>query len=181
MDKKKFVRMEFLGAIFVFCFGMLAKHALILSEGDVWSFFISSVNNSAWEQMKPFTFPFFIWSVIELAVLRLSVAQFIASKVTAFYIYWALGLFYMVMYTSFFEGMWRILLFAGLFVIILVGHLISYKLFTKVNAIKGFFIPSLVALAIFIIMFVIFTPYAPHGALFYDSTANTYGLFAISQ
>lgn len=179
MDKRKFVGMEFLGAFFVFGFGMLAKYALILSQGDVWSFFISSINNSAWEQMKPFTFPFFIWSVIELAVLRLSVARFIASKVTAFYIYWALGLFYMAVYTSFFEGIWRILLFAGLLIIILVGHLISYKLFTKVKIIEGFFIPSLVALAIFAIMFVLFTPYAPHGALFYDSTAGTYGLLAM--
>ena len=110
MDNKKLALMEFIGSAFVFSFGMLVKYAFILSEGDVWSFFISSVNNSAWEQLKPFTFPFFIWSVIELAVLRLPVIRFVPSKVAAFYIYLALGLFYMAVYNSFFEGLWRILL-----------------------------------------------------------------------
>lgn len=179
MGNKRLVGMEFLGSIFVFLFGVLVKYAFILSEGDVWSFFISSVNNSAWEQMKPFTFPFFIWTVIELAVLRLPVARFATSKIVAFYIYWASGLFYMAMYTSLFEGLWRILLFAGLFVIILIGHFASYKLFTKVRTIGGFFIPALVALVIFIAMFILFTPYAPHGALFFDSNAGSYGLASV--
>lgn len=176
MDKKKLALMEFFGAVFVFAFGMLLKYAFLLSNGAVWSFFISSVNNSAWEQIKPFTFPFFIWSVIELAVLRLPVARFVPSKVVTFYIYWAAGLFYMVMYNSFFEGLWRILLFAGLFVIVLVSHYISYKLLTKAKIISSFFVPSLVALVLFIAMFIFFTPHAPHGALFYDAESGIYGL-----
>lgn len=179
MEKKKLIRMELFGAFFVFLFGMLVKYAFIFSDGAVWSFFISSVNNSAWEQMKPFTFPFFIWSVIELAVLRLPVARFAASKTVAFYIYWASGLFYMAMYTSFVNGVWRIILFLGLFVIIFIAHFASYKLFTKANVIGGLFVPSLVALVIFIAMFILFTPYTPHGALFFDSTAGAYGLAAI--
>ena len=100
MYNKKLAFMEFIGSAFVFSFGMLVKYAFILSEGDVWSFFISSVNNSAWEQLKPFTFPFFIWSVIELSILRLPVVRFVPSKVAAFYIYWAAGLFYMAVYNS---------------------------------------------------------------------------------
>ena len=80
MYNKKLAFMEFIGSAFVFLFGMLVKYAFILSEGDVWSFFISSVNNSAWEQLKPFTFPFFIWSVIELSTLRLPVVRFVPSN-----------------------------------------------------------------------------------------------------
>lgn len=176
MYNKKLAFMEFIGSAFVFSFGMLVKYAFILSEGDVWSFFISSVNNSAWEQLKPFTFPFFIWSVIELAILRLPVVRFVPSKVAAFYIYWAAGLFYMAVYNSFFEGLWRILLFVGLFIIILVSHYISYKIITKAKIISSFFIPSLVALVLFMAMFIFFTPYAPHGALFYDAINGGYGL-----
>ncbi len=171
--------MELFGAAFVFLFGLLVKYAFILSGGEVWSFFISSVNNSAWEQMKPFTFPFFIWTVIEIAVLRPSAAGFVTSKIAAFYIYWAIGLFYMVMYNSLFEGAWRALLFGGLFVIILAGHFASYELFTKAKGIEGFFIPSLAALVIYIAMFILFTPYPPHGALFFDVTSGAYGLDAI--
>lgn len=176
MNNKKLAYMEFIGSAFVFSFGMLVKYAFVLSEGDVWSYFISSVNNSVWEQMKPFTFPFFIWSVIELAILRLPVIRFVPSKVAAFYIYWSAGLFYMVIYNSFFNGLWRILLFIGLFIIILISHYISYKIITKSKIIPSFFIPSLVALVLFIAMFIVFTPYAPHGALFYDSISGGYGL-----
>lgn len=178
MSNKKLAYMEFIGSAFVFAFGMLVKYAFTLSEGDVWSYFISSVNNSAWEQMKPFTFPFFIWSVIELAVLRLPVVRFVPSKVAVFYIYWSAGLFYMAAYNSFFDGIWRILLFVGLLVIILISHYISYVFITKSKVINSFFIPSLIALVMFIAMFIVFTPYAPHGALFYDSTADGYGLSA---
>lgn len=179
MDKKKLIKMELFGATFVFLFGLLVKYAYILSGGDVWSYFISSINNSAWEQMKPFTFPFFIWTVIEMAILRPSVAGFATSKIVAFYIYWAFGLFYMVMYNSFFEGVWRALLFGGLFIIILFGHFVSYELFTKAKAIENFFVPALAAIVIFIAMFILFTPYTPHGALFFDAASGTYGLAAI--
>ena len=41
MYNKKLAFMEFIGSAFVFSFGMLVKYAFILSEGDVWSFFIS--------------------------------------------------------------------------------------------------------------------------------------------
>lgn len=179
MNNKKLVFMEFVGAAFVFSLGMLMKYAFILSDRAVWSFFISSVNNSAWEQMKPFTFPFFIWSVIELAVLRLPVVRFVPSKVVTFYIYLAVGLFYIAVYNSFFEGIWRILLFVGLFLIILISHYISYKMITSSKIISSFFVPSLVALVLFIAMLIVFTPYAPHGVLFYDTELGIYGLNSI--
>lgn len=166
MVNKKLAFMEFIGAAFVFSFGTLAKYAYTLSGGEVWSSFISSVNSSAWEQIKPFTYPFFIWSVIELAVLRPSVVRFVPSKTAAFYIYWAAALFYMAAYDSLFKDVWRVLLSFGLFIIILAFHYASYKIITKSKLIESFFVPSIAAIIIFIAILIFFTPYPPGGALF---------------
>lgn len=179
MKKQRLFKMELLGAAFVFLFGMLLRYSLYLSDGAVWSYLISSVNGSAWEQMKPFTIPFFIWCIIELAVIRPSLLKFITSKIIVFYAYLCAGLFYMVLYTAIAEGAWRLFVYAGLFVIILLSHICSYKLICSRAKTEIYIIPCLAALVIFVWMMIIFTVHPPKAALFFDTFTGTYGLDAI--
>ena len=166
-----------IGAGVIFAFGLIIHYSYILSGGTVWSILISSINNSAWELLKPFAIAYITWIVIELSVLRPSLLHFICAKVIMLYIFAFAVIIYSLCVGHFVDSfLSEIIFMGGILIIITAVQIISYKIYDSKVKIEIFWVPLFIALPLFCIMILFFSLYPPHFIVFRDLDSNTYGL-----
>lgn len=170
MTQVRLVRIEIGLAVLLFGFGLIMDFSPSLSHGATWSQFISGVNNSPWERFKPFILSFMVISLLEMGAVRLSVVRFVTVYVISLYVYTISGLFAAVLYGA---G-WSY--YIAVFVVGLICRLGAANfMFTKKKP-QCLFIPALIALSLYFLMFLFFTPCPPHTPLFYDAVTGKYGI-----
>ena len=167
----------FVGAAVVFVFGFVLHISYITSGGTVWSVLISSVNGSAWETLKPFALAYIMWIIIELSYLRPSLLHFVCAKIIMLYFLAFLFIAYCLIVRNFIDGLFcKILFYCGIYAILCVVQLLSYRLYKSAVRIELFYVPILLSLFLFCVMILLFSVYPPHFVPFYDFEFDIYGV-----
>ncbi|MDD6489717.1 MAG: DUF6512 family protein [Clostridia bacterium] len=167
----------FVGATVIFVFGFVLHISYITSGGTVWSVLISSVNSSAWETLKPFALAYIMWIVIELSYLRPSLLHFVCAKILMLYVFAVLMIVYCLFVRQFVNGIFaEVLFYSGIYAILYVVQLLSYRMFKSPVKTEIFYIPILLSLFLFVFMILLFSVYPPHIIPFYDFKADIYGV-----
>ena len=166
----------FIGAAVVFAFGFVLHISYITSGGTVWSMLISSVNGSAWETLKPFAIAYIMWIVIELSYLRPSLLNFVCAKILMLYFMAVLMIVYCLIFSGFVNDiLYEIIFYSGIYLILCIVQLLSYRMYKSDLKIELFYIPILLSLFLFCFMILLFSVYPPHFIAFYDFKADIYG------
>lgn len=173
LNQRKLIKIELLLSAAMFGFGILMSFSPTMSGDTVWSRLVAGVNHSPWESFKPFMLSFVVFSVAVLGGARLPLARFVCVYVFCLYAYTGLGLFAAVLYSG--TTPYNLAYYIAVFVSGTVCRLTAASLmFSKKNR-DFFFIPALAALALYILMFLFFTPCPPHTPLFFDNLSGKYG------
>lgn len=169
-------KFEIIGIIIV-CICAPLLHFTYEWSGD--NFFVglfSAVNESVWEHTKIIYFPFLVYSIIELALLKPDFRRFFAAKTISLAFLTLITIVFFYTYTGMF-GVEEILLLDIIctFVWIALAFLISYGLYFSGFELEKYVLFICVLFFAQFAMELLFTPLAPHIPLFMDPGTGTYG------
>ena len=172
-------KLSILGFFIISIIGTILHFTFDFSGNNILVGLFSAVNESVWEHLKIAVMPTFIWTIIELVILKYRQDNLWASlliKIVTIMLTITLGYY---IYTTFTGGhiTWvSILLF---YIAIFLGQFFSYR---EINAkkikIEYEEISKYLVIIIFI-MFLFFTFLPPKLNIFKDEITSTYGIFDI--
>jgi hypothetical protein len=136
---------------------------------------IAAVNESVWEHLKLGFWPALFYALIEYKYLRKPTNNFLFAKVTCLYLIpiSITALFYL--YTTFVEDM----LVADIAIFILavvIGQVTGYCLLSRRKLPECLRALTIVALAISVLVFALFTFFPIHLPIFRDPISGAYGI-----
>ncbi len=172
---RKILVLEIIGTLFIIFLGTALHFTFDFSGRNLLVGSFSAVNESVWEHLKLPFWPALLWMLIEVYPLRKAVSNFFAAKVigTVVMIVIIPAVFYA--YTAFTEEILAVDI-ATFMIAVIVGQIISYRLFKKVKPSKRTETIALIVIALIAIIFVAFTFYPPHLSIFQDSNTGQYGI-----
>ena len=171
----KVLALEIAGTLFIIFLGTALHFTFDFSGRNPLVGSFSAVNESVWEHLKLPFWPSLLWMLIEMYPLRKAVSNFFAAKTVGTIVMIVIipAVFYA--YTAF-SGEILAVDIATFMVAVIVGQIISYKLFKKGKPSKRTEIVALIVIALLAIVFVTFTFYPPHLSIFRDSNTGQYGI-----
>ena len=175
LPSKKVLIYEVVGTLFIIFLGSAFHFTYELSGRVAVVGAFSAVNESVWEHLKLPFWPSLLWMLIEIFPLRNAVSNFFTAK--------AIGTIAMIViipavfyaYTAFTEEILAVDI-ATFMIAVIVGQIISYRLFKKGNSSKRTEMIAIITIALLAIIFVSFTFYPPHLSIFQDSNTGQYGI-----
>jgi hypothetical protein len=172
---RRVLALEIAGTLFIILLGTALHFTFDFSGRNPIVGSFSAVNESVWEHLKLPFWPSLFWMLIEMYPLRKAVSNFFSAKVigTVMMIVIIPAVFYA--YTAFTEENLAIDI-ATFMIAVIVGQIMSYKLFKKDKPSKRTELIALIVIALLAIIFVAFTFYPPHISIFQDSTTGQYGI-----
>ncbi len=175
MKDRKVLALEIVGTLFIILLGTALHFTFDFSGRNPIVGSFSAVNESVWEHLKLPFWPSLFWMLIEMYPQRKAVGNFFTAKVigTIMMIVIIPVVFYA--YTAFTEEILAVDI-ATFMIAVIVGQIISYKLFKQGKPSKRTEIIALIVFASLAIIFVAFTFYPPHLSIFQDSTTGQYGI-----
>jgi hypothetical protein len=175
LERRSIFRYELAGMVFIILLGSALHFTFEWSDNQPIVGVFSAVNESVWEHLKIAFWPALLYLIFEYRYLFKKSNNFFLAKTSGIYAIMIIipAIFYS--YTIFFEE--NLITDIGSFIFaIIIGQLISYRLLTFKKIDKIFDLISLVALAILVLAFVIFTFYPPQIQLFQDPNTGGYGI-----
>jgi uncharacterized membrane protein len=174
-EDRKILALEIAGTLFIIFLGTALHFTFDFSGKNPIVGSFSAVNESVWEHLKLPFWPALLLMLIEIYPLRKEVSNFFAAK--------AIGLIVMIViipavfyaYTVFTEEILAVDI-ATFMIAVVVGQVISYKLYKKDTPSKRTEIVALIVITLLAIIFVTFTYYPPHLSIFQDSNTGQYGI-----
>lgn len=157
----------FLGTALHFTFDFSGKNPIVGS--------FSAVNESVWEHLKLPFWPSLFWMLIEMYPLRKVVSNFFTSKTIGTIVMLAIIPTVFYSYTAFTEEILAVDI-ATFMIAVLIGQIISYRLFKEGEPSKRTEIIAIIAIVVLAVVFIVFTFYPPHLSIFQDSDTGRYGI-----
>ena len=175
MKDRKTLALEIAGTLFIILLGTALHFAFDFSGKSPIVGSFSAVNESVWEHLKLPFWPSLLWMLIEMYPLRKAASNFFTSKAigTIVMIVFIPVVFYS--YTAFTKENLAVDI-ATFMIAVVIGQVISYKLFKKGKPSKRTEIIAIIVIALLAIIFVTFTFYPPHLSIFQDSNTGRYGI-----
>jgi hypothetical protein len=172
---RKVLALEIAGTLFIIFLGTALHFTFDFSGRNPLVGSFSAVNESVWEHLKLPFWPSLLLMLIEMYPLRKAVGNFFAAKTVGTIVMIVIipAVFYA--YTAFTEEILAVDI-ATFMVAVIVGQIISYKLFKKGKTSKRTEIVALIVIALLAVIFVVFTFYPPHLSIFQDSNTGQYGI-----
>lgn len=178
-DKKQhtFLTMERCGVFFVYLSAVILHFIFDWSKSSVIAALFGAVNESTWEHIKIFAFPYAAWSLIELLYIRtLEFKKFVAAKTLSLYfLIFSIPIFFYTYSSIIGKNITIVDILSGLLLTIMTFY-ISYTLKTKCENIGRYYRISLFLLCIYYIAHFFLTALAPHFFLFKDPITGGYGI-----
>lgn len=172
-DKEKLLILEFIGIIFVVITSVILRFSYKWSSGAMWAIILGSVNNSVWENTKIILISYVFWGIIELMILLPPLRTFVVAKtITIYFLLTATITFYSLAYSNF----TFIIKSLGTIIFIFTSSMISYYLISKTKMLFKVFDIAIVFLALFSIIYFLFTALPPQSKIFQDPLTGTYGI-----
>lgn len=173
---KKYLFAERLGAGFVIISSIILHFIYDWSDGETLAALFGAVNESVWEHMKIFTFPYVVWSFIELFTLRPVFKRFVAVKgLTLYFLLLSIPTFFYT-YTALIGHSILVVDILSGFLLTIMTFYISYRLATGFPNIDRYYRLSLFLLILYYITYVFFTMSPPKIFLFRDPVTGGYGI-----
>jgi hypothetical protein len=171
---------EMWGILFIVLLGALLHFTFELSGGWRPLGIISAVNESVWEHLKLVFWPALIWSIVEFFFVRRQSQDarpnFMFAKAIGA---WLMTLVIVVIFYSYtaFTGDSILVVDLSSFVIaILIGQIVSYKLWTCLKVSRVFNLFGWAMLIIGVVLFAVFTFFPPVAGIFQDPVTGGYGI-----
>ena len=177
MDRKRRILLvEVIGTVFIIFVGSALHFTYALSGNNSFAAFFSAVNESVWEHLKLAFWPSLFWLLIAMVPLKNIVGNFFAAKAVGAYVMvlFIPAVFYS--YTSLTAESIFAIDIATFIVAVVVGQIFSYKLYKRRKSPRWVTIVAIIAVILLAIIFVAFTFYPPHFAIFQDSQTGNYGI-----
>ena len=177
MYRKFQFRMELIGIPFTYAVGILLHYSFILSNSYILTIFFGSVNESLWEHIKVFAFPYIIWSCVELSFVRRSFKKFVVAKICGLY---TLILSMTLAFSAYFGfvgkyNFWILDVVISL-CLIFISYFVSHELLISKWHLEEFFVVAILALAVFLSMYLTFSVIPPEINFFWDYRNSIYGI-----
>lgn len=176
MNKGTYKKLELAGVFICFIFWFLLYNFNTFQNELLIKILFSAVNNSVWESFKLFLFGYLLWSGIELCWARPALKKFIVTKTLLLYI---VGVSYCLIVPCIFILGFDFTLITHcicIFTASVLFHYLSYKSVSNKLNLEILFLPCLLMLVFFAIIYVSFTPYPLKYSAFFDFTTGCYGL-----
>ena len=167
MPNKKYLLLEICGGLFTAAASVFMQHLYSLSGKELIGILFGAVNGSVWEACKTLLLPFFIWSLLESLIYRMSICRYTASKTISLYL---LGVMYIVFRQTPLDP------YLAAAVSLISAILLSIILYISPLPLQKLFAPSLLLLFLFISLYFALTPFAPHFKVFRDPATGLYGI-----
>ena len=176
MKKQAVALSEAAGCVFIYAVAVLLHYIYPLSRGSALSILLGAVNESVWEHTKIFSAAYLVWSVLQLCWLKVGFHRYVTVKCIGLYTLIGLiaGCYYA--YTAFTgKSVLLVDILTSLAAVVLTQAL-TFLLETGDNRLADYFMPALMLLMLYYLMFFSFTAYPPKIELFRDPVSDTYGL-----
>lgn len=176
MDNKKLVKIEIAGVLFTYFSGIFLKQASKIFDFNVWTIIFGAVNNSLWEEMKCFAFPYLIWACIEFCMIKPPLRIFTVSKSTGLYAIISLFIIQFAFSFVLFDNSFDLIKIMTELIWCIIAHYVSYKILTSGTDVNDIFILSIFMIILFLSMYLSFTVNPPHFKIFKDAQMQIYGI-----
>ncbi len=172
----KFAVIALSGTLFIVFLGTTLHFTYAASGNNMVVGGFSAVNESVWEHLKLPFWPALAWTLVELALVRRTVGNFFLSRAVGAYFMVTIIPIVFYAYTAFLSE--SLAIDIGTFIAaVVVGQIITYRLFNRTKPSKRTETIALTALILLAVVFIAFTYYPPHVQLFLDPETSTYGIF----
>lgn len=167
MKDRKVLALEIAGTLFIIFLGTALHFTFDFSGKNPIVGAFSAVNESVWEHLKLPFWPSLLWMLIEMYPIRKDVSNFFTSKAigTIVMIVFIPAVFYS--YTAFTEENLAVDI-ATFMIAVVVGQIISYRLFKKGKPSKRTEMIAIIVIFLLALVFIVFTFYPPHFSIFQD-------------
>lgn len=172
---KKLLKYDIIGFIFVSILGTLSHFFFEWSGDNTFIGLFTPINESAWEHLKLIFFPYLIWSIIELIIMKKT--NIFSSKFIGVIVGMAATLSFFYTYTGIIGKNIDWLNILSFFIGVIIAFFIDYILI-KSEKLKNKSI-NITAIILFVIMsaiFILFTFAPPIIPLFKDPITSSYGI-----
>jgi hypothetical protein len=176
LQKRTILIYESIGIVFIIILGSLFHFTFELSSFNPVVGAFSAVNESVWEHLKLGFWPLIIYAVLEYWKIKNKTNNFFLAKAVAAC---TIILIIPVIFYSYTSITCEALLAIdiGSFIgAVVFGQFLSYTLLIFKEQSKTVELLSLIVLAVFAVLFIVFTFYPPHISLFQDSGTGDYGI-----
>lgn len=136
----------------------------------------SLVNESVWEHVKILLWPYLLWSFAEYYILKPDVRRLVVARTAGAYTVAALTICVFYIYTGVLgqSVAWFDILSAALW--LLAGEIVSLRILNARWSTGDYYLVSLAALVLLVVMLLCFTVSPPRLGLFADPATGLYGL-----
>ncbi len=172
---RKVLALEIIGTLFIIFLGTALHFTFDFSGKNPIVGVFSAVNESVWEHLKLPFWPALLWLIIEIYPLRKSISNFFSAKTIGIIIMLVAIPTVFYTYTAFTEEI-LIVDIATFIIAVIIGQIISYKLYKEGKPSKRTEIIAIIVLALLVVIFITFTFYPPHMSIFQDSNTGQYGI-----
>lgn len=176
MTNKRYAVSEAVGAAVIYAAAVLLHFIYELSGGSTLAVIFGAVNESVWENTKIFAAAYCGYALLQLLWVRVPFRRYLVAKCCGLYVLVGgiIGFFYL--YTSFSGGAILWLDIASSAVFVAAAQLCSYRITVRCRRTEDLFIPALLMLMLYYLMFFSFSVFPPHADLFRDPTTGGYGI-----
>lgn len=179
MELKKIKILSVVGFFVISIIGTILHFTYELSNGNLIVATFSAVNESVWEHLKIAVMPVFIWTIVELFLLKYRPDNLwiaLLSKIITNMVLIVVLFYASLLITKAHNTVISILIF---YFSILIGQIIGIKVINmkKVN-VNIEEISKYVVIIIFL-LFIFFTFLPPKASIFKDEVTQTYGVFKL--
>ena len=176
MKNKRYAVSEAVGVPVIYGAAVLLHFIYPLTNGSTLAVIFGAVNESVWEHVKIFSAAYCGYALLQLLWIRVPFRRYLVGKCCGLYVLSAgiIGFYYL--YTSFTGEpiLWVDVTSAA--VMVVLAQLCSWALTVSSRRTEDLFVPALLMLLLYYLMFFSFTVFPPRTGLFRDPVTGGYGL-----
>ena len=176
MSDRRYGFSEAAGVAAIYCSAVLLHFIYRLSGGGTLAVIFGAVNESVWEHVKIFSVSYCGYAILQLLWVKPPFRRYVAGKCAGLYLLMGgmIGFFYL--YTRMIGKSVLWLDIGSSVVLVALAQLCSYLLTVRWRCAGEFFIPAVLLLMLYYLMFLCFTVSPPRIGLFRDPVAGGYGI-----
>ena len=174
--KKRAAISEAAGCSVIYLTAVFLHFVYTLSGGAALGIVFGAVNESVWEHCKIFTAAYIFYSLLQLSWLRLPFRRYVVAKVAGLYLLMGIMIGFFYTYTYFTGRSIPAVDILSSAVTVVNAQLVTWLLETGRCRIEEFFVPALLLLFLYYLMFFSFTVFPPKTDLFRDPISGGYGI-----
>ena len=174
-DRKRILKWEMFGILFIFLFGAFLHFVFELSGGFKAVALVGAVNESVWEHLKIGFWPAFIWAIIEFFIFGKRTRNFLIAKGTSSTLIALLitGIYYGALALNIENLAVDI---TNFFISIVIAQIVSYRIILVQRYYKVLSVIGVILIVANLIGFSLLSYYPPQCPIFKDPVTGGYGI-----